>query len=64
MMKRRETGYWSTILRNFTDFEGKKNFMILKAIETLLAEPSAPRTPDMGGNATTAELGQAAVDSL
>ena len=38
--------------------------MMLKAIETVLAEPSAPRTPDMGGNATTAELGQAAVDSL
>jgi ABC-type branched-subunit amino acid transport system ATPase component len=27
MMKRRETEYWSTILRNFTDFEGKENFM-------------------------------------
>jgi tartrate dehydrogenase/decarboxylase/D-malate dehydrogenase len=32
---------------------------ILQAIEGVLAEPSAPRTPDMGGNATTAELGDA-----
>lgn len=32
---------------------------ILKAIETVLADKAAPRTPDMGGNATTAELGDA-----
>ena len=32
---------------------------ILAAIEQVLADPSAPRTPDMGGNATTAELGDA-----
>jgi tartrate dehydrogenase/decarboxylase/D-malate dehydrogenase len=32
---------------------------ILGAIETVLADPTAPRTPDMGGNATTAELGDA-----
>ncbi|MBD3610530.1 MAG: tartrate dehydrogenase [Gammaproteobacteria bacterium] len=33
--------------------------VILKAIETVLSDPSAPRTPDMGGNATTTELGDA-----
>ncbi len=32
---------------------------ILDAMESLLADPAAPRTPDMGGNATTAELGEA-----
>ena len=32
---------------------------ILDAMESLLADPTAPRTPDMGGNATTAELGEA-----
>ena len=30
---------------------------IVKAIEQVLADPAAPRTPDVGGNATTAELG-------
>ncbi len=38
--------------------------MILKAIERVLADPSAPRTPDMGGHASTAELGQAVADAL
>ena len=32
---------------------------IVNAIERVLADPAAPRTPDMGGNATTAELGDA-----
>lgn len=32
---------------------------ILNAIETVLADTAAPRTPDMGGNATTSELGSA-----
>ena len=32
---------------------------ILGAIEKVLADPAAPRTPDMGGRATTAELGDA-----
>src|SRR5436190_12203992 len=31
---------------------------IVAAIEKLLADPSAPRTPDIGGRATTAELGR------
>jgi tartrate dehydrogenase/decarboxylase/D-malate dehydrogenase len=32
---------------------------IMRAIESVLADPGAPRTPDMGGTATTAELGDA-----
>ncbi len=32
---------------------------IVRAIEAVLADPAAPRTPDMGGKATTAELGNA-----
>jgi len=32
---------------------------IVRAIETVLADPAAPRTPDMGGSASTRELGDA-----
>jgi len=32
---------------------------VVRAIEQALAEASAPRTPDIGGNATTAEVGRA-----
>jgi len=32
---------------------------IVRAIEIVLADPAAPRTPDMGGKATTVELGDA-----
>ena len=32
---------------------------VVDAIERTLADPSAPRTPDVGGRATTAELGRA-----
>jgi len=32
---------------------------IVRAIESVLADPAAPRTPDMGGKATTVELGDA-----
>src|SRR5580765_1363986 len=32
---------------------------IVAAIERILADPSAPRTPDIGGKATTAEVGKA-----
>jgi tartrate dehydrogenase/decarboxylase/D-malate dehydrogenase len=31
----------------------------VRAIEAVLADPKAPRTPDMGGRATTVELGKA-----
>ena len=29
------------------------------AIERVLADPAAPRTPDLGGRATTTDLGRA-----
>jgi len=32
---------------------------IVDAIERVLADPSAPRTPDLGGRATTTDLGRA-----
>ena len=32
---------------------------VVRAIEAVLADKSAPRTPDIGGKATTAELGKA-----
>jgi tartrate dehydrogenase/decarboxylase/D-malate dehydrogenase len=37
---------------------------IVSAIETVLADPSAPRTPDLGGKATTAALGKAIAESI
>ena len=37
---------------------------IYQAIETVLSDGGAPLTPDMGGNATTCELGDAIVDSI
>ena len=37
---------------------------ILQAIETLLADKDAPRTPDMGGTANTVELGDAIASLL
>ena len=37
----------------------KAGACIVKAIETVLANPDAPKTADMGGNATTVELGDA-----
>ncbi len=32
---------------------------VVGAIERVLADPSAPRTPDIGGKATTTEVGKA-----
>ena len=32
---------------------------IVAAIERVLADPSAPRTPDIGGTATTVDVGKA-----
>jgi tartrate dehydrogenase/decarboxylase/D-malate dehydrogenase len=32
---------------------------VVRAIEAVLADKAAPRTPDIGGKATTAELGRA-----
>jgi tartrate dehydrogenase/decarboxylase/D-malate dehydrogenase len=37
---------------------------IVAAIERVLADPAAPRTPDMGGKATTAELGRVIAESI
>ena len=37
---------------------------IVAAIERVLADPLAPRTPDIGGSASTAEFGEAIVAVL
>src|SRR5207248_11396112 len=37
---------------------------IVAAIENVLADPAAPRTPDLGGRATTTELGRAIAAAL
>jgi len=37
---------------------------IVAAIERVLADPGAPRTPDLGGRATTADLGRAIASAL
>jgi tartrate dehydrogenase/decarboxylase/D-malate dehydrogenase len=37
---------------------------IVAAIERLLADPAAPRTPDLGGNAGTADLGRAIASGI
>ena len=50
---------WSGAL--MLDFLGHKaaGDAIVAAIERVLADPDAPRTPDLGGNATTVDLGKA-----
>ncbi len=55
---------WSGAL--MLDFLGHKNAAdaIVAAIERVLADGSAPRTPDLGGKATTADLGRAIADAL
>lgn len=37
---------------------------IVRAIERVLADPSAPRTPDLGGTATTVAMGEAIAEAL
>ncbi len=37
---------------------------IVAAIERVLADPASPRTPDIGGKATTVELGRAIAAAL
>ena len=37
---------------------------VVGAIERVLADPRAPRTPDIGGSATTAEAGKAIADAI
>jgi tartrate dehydrogenase/decarboxylase/D-malate dehydrogenase len=41
---------------------GRAAAAIMQGIETVLAE--GPRTPDMGGNATTSEVGKAVASSI
>jgi tartrate dehydrogenase/decarboxylase/D-malate dehydrogenase len=50
---------WSAAL--MLDFLGHRDAhdAIVAAIEALLADPGAPRTPDLGGSAGTADVGQA-----
>lgn len=38
--------------------------MILQAMMDVLSRPDAPRTPDMGGNASTADVGNAIAQAL
>jgi tartrate dehydrogenase/decarboxylase/D-malate dehydrogenase len=37
---------------------------IMRAIEAILADPAGPRTPDLGGTATTAEVGAAIAGAI
>jgi len=55
---------WSGAL--MLDFLGHRHAAdaIVAAIERVLADASAPRTPDLGGKATTADLGRAITDAL
>jgi tartrate dehydrogenase/decarboxylase / D-malate dehydrogenase len=50
---------WSAAL--MLDFLGRRDAhdAVLGAIESLLADPQAPRTPDLGGNASTRDVGAA-----
>jgi tartrate dehydrogenase/decarboxylase/D-malate dehydrogenase len=55
---------WSVAM--LLDFLGHRDAhdAVMTAIETLLADPGAPRTPDLGGRASTSDLGRALVDAL
>ena len=55
---------WSGAL--LLDFLGYKTAAdaIVAAIERVLADPASPRTPDLGGRATTVDLGRAIADAL
>jgi tartrate dehydrogenase/decarboxylase/D-malate dehydrogenase len=55
---------WSGAL--MLDFLGHRTAAnaIVAAIERVLADPGAPRTPDLGGRATTADLGRAIADAI
>jgi tartrate dehydrogenase/decarboxylase/D-malate dehydrogenase len=50
---------WTAAL--MLDFLGHRDAhdAVLRAIEGLLADPSAPRTPDLGGKASTSDVGRA-----
>jgi tartrate dehydrogenase/decarboxylase / D-malate dehydrogenase len=55
---------WSAAM--MLDFLGHRDAhdAILKAIEAVLADPHAPRTGDLGGRASTADLGRALADAV
>ena len=55
---------WSVAM--MLDFLGHRDAhdAVLRAIEAVLADPAAPRTPDLGGSAGTQDLGQALVQAL
>jgi len=55
---------WSAAL--MLDFLGHTaaHDAIVGAIESLLSDPHAPRTPDLGGNAGTADLGRAIAERI
>ena len=44
--------------------EAEAGRLVLRAIETALADPAVPRTPDIGGTASTAEFGAAIAAAL
>jgi len=37
---------------------------VFEAIEAMLADPAAPRTPDMGGRAATQDVGRAIAERV
>ena len=55
---------WSGAL--MLDFLGYRDAhdAVVHAVETVLADTSAPRTPDLGGRATTTDLGRAVEEAL
>jgi tartrate dehydrogenase/decarboxylase/D-malate dehydrogenase len=55
---------WSGAL--MLDFLGHRSAhdAIMRAVEAVLADPAAPRTPDLGGKASTSDLGRAIEQAL
>ncbi|ODU96207.1 MAG: tartrate dehydrogenase [Rubrivivax sp. SCN 70-15] len=55
---------WSVAM--MLDFLGHRDAhdAVLAAIESVLADPQAPRTPDLGGQAGTADLGRALAQAI
>jgi len=55
---------WSAAL--LLDFLGRRDAhdAVLGAIEAVLADPEAPRTPDLGGHAGTADVGRAIAETV
>ena len=55
---------WSAAM--MLDFMGHRDAhdAVLRAIEAVLADPQAPRTPDLGGRAGTTDLGRALAEAV